>query len=958
MSASATSVREVFPAPRAEPRRPTTDAFKMSLAFLAVFFLISVDITDVWDRGGVFRYALILVPACGVAAVVMRSRARLRRPSSLDLVLFTLFAWGLAGSVYAAAGKGVGDAMIPAFVAMTVAFMYLAVGDGLREEEARRVLTIILVACTIYTIFAALVDGGPIHALFYYKQFKNANLMFVAMGLSAAIALRRWRWFACLVALEGIAFLGYPSLTTVLVFCVMGLVLYLTKGQASSVRTLVVVGALVVAIGVALANLGHGVQVSSTYFQSVGKSNSDSARLTLWQEGLEKWLASPLIGDSFADHTTVYFYRASAPNQVYHYPYHNDYVLMLAEGGLVGLGLLIVWMLGTELTVLRRIRAFSSTGQTERTNLLRVLLVGFTVFFTSAIANPQINAVGHAVALYSIFGLMMLAAGPRAKERATAFIGGLRRQPSGQRVILTRIDPDEIPTIDGDLWPTNSSDRVLAPPTVGNLQVNWGESIPTYGDATRLDVLWNRVVAPAETRPIERARSETSLRNRLLAGSAWVLGGRVITTVLGLAVNVFLARLLPPTQLGAYFTSVSMVMIGSTVAQLGLNQSVVRFVSASMGVGRPGRARAAIGMTFVGGTIGAIITGSLSLGLGGWASREVFHSAVLEGAVPLVAGWLVATALQGLTVQSFRGFQRFDMTVLFDQLIVDIITVAIFAAFWVAHFHTNVHQVLMVFLAVTVLVAGVGGLLLKRRVRSLPRAESISRKEMFEVAWPLWATSIATLMVTTGIDLWILGAFRSQSEVAIYGAATRLVTLVAAPAIIFQGVSPPIIAELYARGERSQLQRALRAMATLVGLPAAAVLLIFIFFGREVMGEVYAPFYAQGALILAILSASRLFSAWAGVAGLVLMMTGYQRRMMQITLISGGAAILAEIAAAWQFGAVGVACASAGGVVLQNVLQLVSTRRLTGIFTAATLSPRAVLEFLAARRIRRPSVAR
>jgi O-antigen/teichoic acid export membrane protein len=63
------------------------------------------------------------------------------------------------------------------------------------------------------------------------------------------------------------------------------------------------------------------------------------------------------------------------------------------------------------------------------------------------------------------------------------------------------------------------------------------------------------------------------------------------------------------------------------------------------------------------------------------------------------------------------------------------------------------------------------------------------------VSWPMWVTNI-TLFVGTQTDIWIVGAFRSQEEVAIYGAAVKLVLMVALPLQIVSTVVPPLITEM------------------------------------------------------------------------------------------------------------------------------------------------------------------
>jgi O-antigen/teichoic acid export membrane protein len=75
------------------------------------------------------------------------------------------------------------------------------------------------------------------------------------------------------------------------------------------------------------------------------------------------------------------------------------------------------------------------------------------------------------------------------------------------------------------------------------------------------------------------------------------------------------------------------------------------------------------------------------------------------------------------------------------------------------------------------------------------RCTAVGLREILSVSWPMWVTNI-TLFVGTQTDIWIVGAFRSQEEVAIYGAAVKLVLMVALPLQIVSTVVPPLITEM------------------------------------------------------------------------------------------------------------------------------------------------------------------
>ena len=397
-----------------------------------------------------------------------------------------------------------------------------------------------------------------------------------------------------------------------------------------------------------------------------------------------------------------------------------------------------------------------------------------------------------------------------------------------------------------------------------------------------------------------------------------------------------------------YASAFTLALVGSAIAKLGLDRAVIRFVAGALGTREPGRARAAIHIALSLGGAAALALGVLlAIGPGQALADGVFDSAALAAAIPLAAGWLVATAVQSLMVESFRGLSSFSSATIFDALIVDVAIAGSFAGLWLLGADAGPQALIGISAGITAIVAGLGTALLLRRTRALRGAGTAAPREMLGVGWPLMITNIAILMLGSGVDLLIVGAFEPQSEVGLYAAASRLVVFVVTPFVVFSGVIPPIIAELHAQGKMRQLERALRAGATLAGIPSFAILMVFMFAGPWVLETVWRrPIFREAAPILVVLSIGRLVAVWAGSAGVTLMMTGHQRAMMVTTLGSAAFSVGAGIAGAAMYGAIGVAVATASAQILQNTLQLTLVHRRLGMWTMIHLSPRELMRYL------------
>lgn len=430
---------------------------------------------------------------------------------------------------------------------------------------------------------------------------------------------------------------------------------------------------------------------------------------------------------------------------------------------------------------------------------------------------------------------------------------------------------------------------------------------------------------------------ERTIRQRLLSGGAWASAGKLLSSATGLLVTALLARLLTAKEMGAYFLIFSLVSVAAVLAQLGLDQSVVRLVAGSMGKGLPGRARAAVNTVLRCGALGALLVGVLALGTGPLLAQHVFHSPLLASVMSLAPLWVVVAALQNLTAETFRSFHDIRLASIFTRVASNVICAVLLVALWVWRRDSSLTEAVIISIVAGTATVIIAGLILLQRIRILSGNEQMSSKQVLIAAFPQLVTNL-TLFATTQAGLWIMGAFRPQEETAIYGAALRLVVLVNMPMVIVNSVVSPMIAEMYAQKKKKELEATLQTTATLAGIPAFTALGAFLLLGRLILGMVYGKYYAGGATVLAVLSTGQLINVWSGSCGLTLIMSGHQRTMMKITVVCG---ILNAAGAMWLvsgYGGTGVAAATASATILQNLLMLLLAKRKTGVWTHARFS--------------------
>ena len=206
-------------------------------------------------------------------------------------------------------------------------------------------------------------------------------------------------------------FAAYPSATSVLCTLAMLITFFMTKPYGSRARPYVVAIVAAAIVFVGLMNISRVSTVTGDYFSAVGKTNANYGRLAIWTDGIHQWQQSPFVGQVFTGGTVAQTMRARN-GQPLQLPFHNDYVLFLAEGGLVGLIVLISFIVGIDFILVRRYRDFVEQGRLDRAKLLRLLLVGFNSFFFTASFNPVMEGLSRSTVIFSMYGLAMLVCSP------------------------------------------------------------------------------------------------------------------------------------------------------------------------------------------------------------------------------------------------------------------------------------------------------------------------------------------------------------------------------------------------------------------------------------------------------------------------------------------------------------------------------------------------------------------
>jgi O-antigen/teichoic acid export membrane protein len=224
---------------------------------------------------------------------------------------------------------------------------------------------------------------------------------------------------------------------------------------------------------------------------------------------------------------------------------------------------------------------------------------------------------------------------------------------------------------------------------------------------------------------------------------------------------------------------------------------------------------------------------------------------------------------------------------------------------------------------------GVGAALLRRSIPDVVMAAraKYATREWLRASIPMMAIG-GIWMTSSYATVLLVGALAGDSAAGVYSVVQKGGELIVL--VLFAANLPlaPLVARLYAVGDRPGLEHAAERMAqatVLVSIPIATVLIVFPKYYLELFGNDF----HSGITGLRILAVGQLVNALAGPSGNVLLMTGHERIAMRGVLAGMICNLILAVALIPSYGVTGGAFAFASGLILWNgVLVLIARRRL------------------------------
>jgi len=407
-------------------------------------------------------------------------------------------------------------------------------------------------------------------------------------------------------------------------------------------------------------------------------------------------------------------------------------------------------------------------------------------------------------------------------------------------------------------------------------------------------------------------------------GAGITLLGDILGKVIYLISQIVVARLLGAKAFGIYALSLAIFNIVQTLSRMGLSQGVLRYVSIYNGIGDKAKVKG----TIIEATLTSLLLG-VTLGAATFFCAnilaKILGKPILIDTVRIVSFGIPFMASMMVALEATRGFRKMEYFVYVKNIIHPMVNLtAIILLYWLG-------LRLLGALAAWVLSAIVGFIFalyfIKRELPEFFRIKAcFNLIELLKFSTPLAFVGILQMLFMR-TDIFMLGYFRSSTEVGIYNAATQIVIILIMLLMAFNAIFAPIAAHLHNSGKIHELNDLFKVTSKWIFISTAPIFIVIIIFAKDIL-NIFGTKFIEGVPALIMLATFNFISISIGPVTQVLIMSGKQRVELYNSIFGFILNVVLNFLFIPNWGIKGAALATGVSILVIHLMRLIQVRSL------------------------------
>ncbi|MCK8120362.1 oligosaccharide flippase family protein [Pseudoalteromonas sp. 2CM32C] len=398
---------------------------------------------------------------------------------------------------------------------------------------------------------------------------------------------------------------------------------------------------------------------------------------------------------------------------------------------------------------------------------------------------------------------------------------------------------------------------------------------------------------------------------------------RVFGAGMAFVFNLIIARQLGAEQSGYFFLSFAVAMLLSAFARLGFDNTVLRFTGANANNGATVNSILSFALKYSLPVASAIAV--ILYFLSPLIANNVFNKPEMANSLAFIAPAIIGLSAVTIIAMSLQGRHNLIASIPCQNIAHFLLCGAA-----VLSFNTSAADTTALYLSLSLGVTA--SFFYWIALKSLNSAgNTVSPHELWNSARPNWIIVIMNQAVQWCAPI-IIGVYLVAEQVAYFSVAQRIAMLTTFILMAVNLVVAPKFAAFKAANNMDGIRKTALFSVRLLVLSALPIVLFMLLLPEFLMG-LFGEQFKQGAVILQILVLGQAVNVITGSVGFLLMMSGNERDMRFVTIISGCGVLLSVPLFTSLYGAMGAAVATAFFISLQNLLAVYFVKKRLGFNT-------------------------
>ena len=415
-----------------------------------------------------------------------------------------------------------------------------------------------------------------------------------------------------------------------------------------------------------------------------------------------------------------------------------------------------------------------------------------------------------------------------------------------------------------------------------------------------------------------------------LKGSLLTFLVRLTGSICGLVLTLVVTKFLTIEDAGRFFFSLAIVTVLGLLSSCGIGVALLRFVSS---LHAENNLHCIKGLLIVG--LKRVLCVSFSVLIIFLLTSGYFSSFVDEEQKTLTFLSLMILAVPFLALVQiispvFQALNRPLISVSLLNISTQLIC-ALFLIIFYYHFSLTFNNVAVLYVVSAVITIIIAFFFLYIEKIHIHKSDLSGSSELIKSSNFLWVALFMNTTVQWSGQL-IAGIYVDPSDLAGFSVSQRVSILMSFILLAINMMAAPKFSLYYKQKKFDELRNVSLFCSRLMMLIAIPIF-IFIFVFSENLLSVFGGEYAESALILRVLIIGQFINLITGSVAFILNMTGHEKDMRNVVIISGSLSLALGFVMIPIFGVLGAAVSTAASLAVQNLIAVYMVKKRLGFNT-------------------------